>query len=55
MPTETMPGTEIGTRMRHSAVMEPAPSTRTASSSSFGSVLKYPVIMMIAYGSVNTM
>ena len=45
----------MGTRIRHSAVQLLPPSTLTDSSSSRGSVFRYAVIMMIAYGSVNTM
>ena len=53
IPTETSPGTDVGTRIFHNALKREPPSIITASSNSFGKVLKYPVVIRMAYGSVN--
>src|SRR5699024_11356004 len=42
-PAETSPGMDTGTITRHNAVMVLPPSTLTASSSSLGTVFRYPV------------
>src|SRR6478672_2857775 len=53
MTTVRIPGTEIGSTIRRSAVKREQPSIIAASSSSRGIVLKNPIISQVANGTVN--
>src|SRR5215210_3029630 len=53
MTTVRIPGSEIGKTMRTSVFTRDAPSTRAASSSSRGIVLKKPISSHVENGTVN--
>src|SRR5919204_4795312 len=53
MTTVRIPGIEIGKTTRVSVFSRDAPSTRAASSSSCGIVLKKPISSQVANGTVN--
>ena len=50
---QTSPGTAIGSTMRRSAWMRVAPSTSAHSSTSFGTVRKYPIKSHVQNGTRN--